>query len=407
MGKATLYAYFKEQGMNDFGVSGLMANIQAESSFVSCNLQSNGNTKLKMTDAEYTKAVDNGEYSRETFCKDGYGYGLVQWTYHTRKAALYDFMKKAKVSIGDEQKQAEYIVKEIKGYKSVWKILCNAKSVREASDAVMLQYERPANQSESARAKRAGYGETIYNEFCTTAKKEPVKVTQSTSKPKVNVDEFISYIKSTVGNAYLWGGQGETLYSLIEKLAEQKGQSEDKTTQMLTFLKSKGIKDISFFDCSGLAVDFLLKKKVITSDMTADMLYKKCDKITRTDAKAGDWVFLGDASKKTHIGYMIDKNTVVHAYNQAQGVISEPVSKNTKWYFGRPNFCIDFGSTAPSADVVILDKYTPAYNTAKDAENGTKKVALYSPGEYFIYKKYGKAINITKKKGAPGAWVVI
>ena len=166
MSKKTLYESFKSQGMNDFGACALLANIQAESNFKANNLQSTGNRALNMTDEEYTAAVDNGNYSRDKFRMDGHGYGLVQHTYHTRKAALYDYAKNKKASIGDETMQAEFIVKELKGYKGVWQTLCNAKSIKEASDKVMLEYERPANQSEAARAKRASYGEAIYNELC-------------------------------------------------------------------------------------------------------------------------------------------------------------------------------------------------------------------------------------------------
>ena len=167
MSKKTLYEYFKSQGMNDYGVCGLLANIQKESGFKANNLQNTGHVKLNMTDEQYTRAVDNGTYTREQFCKDGNGYGLAQHTYFSRKAALYTFMKLSKVSIGDEAKQAEFIVREMKtSYKGVWNTLCNAKSVKEASDKVMLEYEKPEDQSAAARAERASYGQAIYNEFC-------------------------------------------------------------------------------------------------------------------------------------------------------------------------------------------------------------------------------------------------
>ena len=41
----------------------------------------------------------------------------------------------------------------------------NAKSVLEASNIVLLQFERPANQSESVQAKRASYGQKYYDKF--------------------------------------------------------------------------------------------------------------------------------------------------------------------------------------------------------------------------------------------------
>ena len=62
--------------------------------------------------------------------------------------------------------QLDFMWSELKGYKTVVNILATAKTVREASDAVLLQYERPADQSENAQKKRAGYGEDIYNELC-------------------------------------------------------------------------------------------------------------------------------------------------------------------------------------------------------------------------------------------------
>lgn len=47
--------------------------------------------------------------------------------------------------------QLEFLVKELKeNYtSSVYNVLKNAKSVLEASNAVLLKFERPANQSES------------------------------------------------------------------------------------------------------------------------------------------------------------------------------------------------------------------------------------------------------------------
>ena len=45
--------------------------------------------------------------------------------------------------------------------------LKNAASVREASDVVLKNFERPANQSESVCEYRASLGENFYNEMHT------------------------------------------------------------------------------------------------------------------------------------------------------------------------------------------------------------------------------------------------
>ena len=49
--------------------------------------------------------------------------------------------------------------------------LNGATSVAEASSAVMTQYERPADQSEAAQAKRADYGQTYYDKYAGAAQK--------------------------------------------------------------------------------------------------------------------------------------------------------------------------------------------------------------------------------------------
>ena len=165
----TIWDYLLKQIGNEYGVAGLMGNLYAESALRSNNLQNSGNNRLGLTDEEYTKAVDNGTYGH--FVQDSIGYGLAQWTYWSRKEALYSFAKAAGVSIGNITMQLDFLVREMKvDYKSVWNALCNAESVREASDVVLTKYEKPADQSESAKQRRAGYGQKYYDEYHTEVK---------------------------------------------------------------------------------------------------------------------------------------------------------------------------------------------------------------------------------------------
>ncbi len=139
-----------------------MGNMFAESGLKSQNLQNSYEKKLGYTDASYTKAVDNGTY--RNFASDKAGYGLCQWTYSTRKAALLAFAKTCGTSIGDAEMQLKFFMKELREeYPAVLSVLKTATTVREASDAVLLKFERPADQSEAARAKRAAYGQAYYN----------------------------------------------------------------------------------------------------------------------------------------------------------------------------------------------------------------------------------------------------
>lgn len=148
---------------NAYGVAGLMGNLYAESGLKPTNLQNTYEKSLGMSDKKYTSAVDEGTYTN--FVNDSAGYGLAQWTYHTRKKGLLKYAKSKGTSIGDPEMQLEYLWKELKGYTSVLSTLKKAKSVRQASDAVLTGFERPKNQGTSVKIKRAGYGETYYKKF--------------------------------------------------------------------------------------------------------------------------------------------------------------------------------------------------------------------------------------------------
>ena len=64
--------------------------------------------------------------------------------------------------------QLDFLYEELtKSYPQVWKDLMNATSVLEASNSVLLKFERPANQSESVQKKRAGYGQEYYDKYKT------------------------------------------------------------------------------------------------------------------------------------------------------------------------------------------------------------------------------------------------
>jgi hypothetical protein len=122
-----------------------MGNLYAESGLMPNNLENTYATKFGLTDAQYTQQVDNGTYTN--FIKDSAGYGLAQWTYWSRKQNLLNFAKTKNKSIADLDMQLEFLVKELKEdyTNSVYNVLKKATSILEASNAVLLNFERPAN----------------------------------------------------------------------------------------------------------------------------------------------------------------------------------------------------------------------------------------------------------------------
>lgn len=163
-----IWNYLIAKGLSPCGAAGLMGNIQAESGFSSTNLQNTYEKKLGYTDDSYTAAVDSGKYGN--FVRDSAGFGLAQWTYWSRKEALLGYAKKAGKSVGDLEMQLGFLMQELEGnYKSLLATLKTAASVKAASDAVLTQFERPADQSGAVKEKRAGYGQKYYNDYAGAA----------------------------------------------------------------------------------------------------------------------------------------------------------------------------------------------------------------------------------------------
>jgi hypothetical protein len=152
---------------NPYGVAGVMGNFMAESSLRANNLQNSYEKSLGLTDEQYTTAVDNGTYTN--FVQDKAGYGLYQATYWSIKESLLNYARANGKSIGDRDMQVDHFLKMMKEeYTAIWKMLTTAKTVREASDAVLLKFERPADQSEAVQIKRAGYGEEFLAKYGAT-----------------------------------------------------------------------------------------------------------------------------------------------------------------------------------------------------------------------------------------------
>lgn len=149
---------------NPYGVAGLMGNIEAESAFIPINLQDAFEDQLRYNDRIYTDSVDTGLYTEEQFVNDGAGYGLAQWTYPTRKKALYQYAKRSNASIGGLFIQLGFMVDELREMCLLNK-LKTAKSVKEASDLILTKYEMPADQSDNVKEYRARKGLNIYSYY--------------------------------------------------------------------------------------------------------------------------------------------------------------------------------------------------------------------------------------------------
>lgn len=152
-----IYNYLIANGLTKAGAAGLMGNLSAESGLVSIRLQGDF-TEGYWKSQEYTDNVDSGEISRYQFVHNGPGgggYGLAQWTFHTRKAALYDYAESQGKSVGDLKTQLEFLMIELAKYSNVYSTLTTTDDLREATRVVLYEYERPKYKNLEARLNLA------------------------------------------------------------------------------------------------------------------------------------------------------------------------------------------------------------------------------------------------------------
>lgn len=159
-----VYQYLLGQlNNNAIGVSALMGNLYAESAICPYRCQGeNYTTSLNITINNFRQGSRSNFVGYTT---NGGGYSLAQWTWHTRKANYYDFCTQA--LIGDETKSAEFIIWELNtsDYSSTLNVITNASDIDYATRYIMKNYESPADQSQTAIARRQKYAREVYNDF--------------------------------------------------------------------------------------------------------------------------------------------------------------------------------------------------------------------------------------------------
>ena len=223
-----IWDYLYKKLGNAYGVAGCMANLYCESGLNPKNLEGTYEKKLGYSDERYCAAVDNGTYTN--FVNDSAGWGLAQWTWWTRKQALYEFAKSKGESIGSLTMQLDFLFKELnEGYKSLLNTLKNAKSVVEASSAFMLKFECPYDQSVAAQNKRASYGQNFYNKYAENGNKGSESVMGYKTCKKGVAVKLSAHFNSTEFDCHGSGCCSQTLINeqlieYLEKIREHFGK---------------------------------------------------------------------------------------------------------------------------------------------------------------------------------------
>lgn len=211
MNERKIYDYLINAGLTHPGACALMGNLEAESGLRSDIAELYYMQRMGYTSQKYTKEVDEGTYV--SFVNDSVGYGLAQWTYHTRKESLLKLAKSRGVSISDLDIQLEYLIYELKNdYPRVWNALTDPwDSIKTASDLVMVEFENPADQSETAKQLRVTRG-LKFNDMFRMPKTTPAKPTLREN----NTGKYVKEMQDTLIKAgYLRSGESDGIFGLI------------------------------------------------------------------------------------------------------------------------------------------------------------------------------------------------
>ena len=158
-----VWNYLVSKGLTKAGAAGMMGNLKAESGIRSVVYQDSYKKKMGWTDQQYVDKVNSGAYSQHNFVHDSIGFGLAQWTYYTRKQALYNMCHG---QIGSMDCQLNYLITELPAdFSGVYNVLVSSNSVEECALKVLFDFETPVDQSYSVQQYRIGLAQNYYNIF--------------------------------------------------------------------------------------------------------------------------------------------------------------------------------------------------------------------------------------------------
>ena len=190
--------------------------------------------------------------------------------------------------------------------------------------------------------------------------------------------EFILYLTEQIGQPYVWGGQHTELTPKnYVAVITRREKNEENRKNAIAYCKKQfdaGASVLYAYDCSGLGMYWLEKKRIFKTDMTANGMMNQCEIVD--EPKKGYWLFRLNDGKATHIGYMVSDTEVVHAAGRKLGVIKVPYAKSFWHRIGKPK-CFNF-DPVPKTHLyvrvkgVILKSGKPQKSVNVRSGNGAK-----------------------------------
>lgn len=246
-----IWDFLESKALTEEGTAGVMGNLFAESALNPKNLQNSYEISLGYTDDSYTAAVDNGSYTKAQFINDKAGYGLAQWTSAGRKENLYNFWKANDYdSIGNLEMQLNFLWSELVNYPNLINTLTTADNICNATSAFMLQFERPADQSQAAQKTRCNYSIKYYNQLADGETPGEPTIPPNPPTPGTDGLAFFINITNADGNSstYIGTQLGQWIY--FNDLRHYR--MNNTGTRFQIYMKNNDWKEYTGFSRAGL-----------------------------------------------------------------------------------------------------------------------------------------------------------
>lgn len=403
-----IYKVCRAAGMTYAGAIGMLGNLQGETSdFDPMSCETQYLNRYGLTDAEYTRRADAGEkiHGDYYFTHDSAGYGIVQWTYWSRKKGLLDFAKAVGKSVGDLDVQIAYMLKELSGYyTAAWKVLTATESIAEAVKICVTAYEKPANQAD-AISRRTAYADAWAKLIPDGGAAEPSEPAQDDKPAGESYDrrKVIALALAEVG--YL---EKKSAEQLDNQTANAGAANYTKYARDLDALgdfyngRKQGYAWCDVFvdwlmvQCFGTAAALKLlcaKPKSSGAGCTYSLNYyiaagqyhKRTDK-----PEVGDQIFFGSVGNSNHTGivYEVDDTTVYTVEGNtsgADGVVpnggavcrkSYPLASSAIAGYGRPKYNDGF-----AGDSVDAEPVAPTPEPTPEPETPAETKPVFDPPE--------------------------
>ena len=217
----------------------------------------------------------------------------------------------------------------------------------------------------------------------------------------ISVKGFVEYLE-TIFRAtaiYVWGGNVEFG---SKELLEFKKKTYGK--ENYTKITAEMIEGRLCADCSGLFAP------ISGYDDTAHGYYEKCvekGKIGQIPRNKKCLLFREQNGRMVHMAGYEGNGYLVEMWDGCE----KRKFKESEWtHFGFPAWLEAQVDELVVGGEIVLTDAIKIYNTASDAKNGKNILPFtYPSGTYYIYKIHEPtgAVNITRKKGTAGAWVIL